>query len=571
MTTWPADQGSPDTAATRYLCVGVYLDRAFRDMIIRKVHNDPRHRVAPSYGFDLIPVVEHAWRAWALETSQQSCIFSVLAIGLLSNTPAGIMAVSWICLWKFAPLMLRTAPKALWLNAKVMIARWFRQRGGSNEAARLRENRLLGASTGGCGLLIMVPLMTAWFIHTPLKEVVLAAALLLLLIAAVSAIVGGARQLAMNRIHRAQSLRPETLTKRQKVIDAQQSHIYVVYHRLPPTEDTERKKALDPYSEPTLFVGSGKLVYRWLPPLGIQLLRPGTESMTQREHTTPPFRAHELVDHLKTAMALVGNTADPLRLPGLQVRDRLYIAETDVPSEREFLREDFDQPNIAKIIDDPHGTPHHYLEIRVTDTGELVTTVFLRVTIKGRSLSLDFAACALTRTLDDYHILDKHGESGKGAVLRSTLGGLRDLPDNVSRLWRLSGVPVVLARAAWARKDRSCVPRRGVTIGTRLSVRKEKSIEWDKSQLDRTAIYDHMKIIEQRLLKATEDFLESKNVDISTFKKRASSIINMGVLNMGGKLEMSQSAVGSNAQVNHDFAEENGSFDEAVTAEGDGF
>lgn len=568
--TRPTDHGRQDTAATRYLCAGVYLDRAFRDTIIRKVHNDPRHRVAPSYGFDLIPVVEHAWRAWALETSQQSCILSVLAIGLLSNTPAAIMAVSGIGLWRLAPLMLRTALKVLWLKAKAMKTRWFRRRGDSGEAAHLREQtRLLGASTGGCVLLIVVPLLTARFIHTPLSEVVLAAALLLLLIAVVSAVAGAARQMAMNHIHRAKSLRPETLTKRQKVIDAQQSHTYVVYRRQPSTDDAEGSGTLDPYHEPTPFVGSGELVYQWRLPLSLQLLRPGTESMAQREHTTPPFWAHELVDHLKTAMAPVGDAADRLRLHGFQVRDRLYIAETDVPSERGFLREESGPSDITKIIDDPHGTTRHYLEIRVTDTGELVTTVFLRVTVKGRSLSLDFSTCALTRTSDDYHMLDKHGESGKCAVLRSTLRGLRDLPDDVSRLWQLGGVPVVFALAAWSRKDRSCVPRRGVTIGTRLSVREEKSVTWNESKIDRIVIYDHMKIVEQRLFKAAEDFLQSKNVDISTFKKQASSIVNMGVLNMGGMLEMSQSAVGSNAQVHHGFAEANGAFGEASTAEGD--
>lgn len=94
----------------------------------------------------------------------------------------------------------------------------------------------------------------------------LAAALLLLLIAGVSAIAGAARQPAMNRIHRAKSLRPETLTKRQKVIDAQQSHIYVVYHRSPPTDDAEGRKTRD---RQTPFVGSGKLVYQWNQPLAI--------------------------------------------------------------------------------------------------------------------------------------------------------------------------------------------------------------------------------------------------------------------------------------------------------------
>ncbi|MGH3923482.1 MAG: hypothetical protein ACRDTT_11550, partial [Pseudonocardiaceae bacterium] len=63
------DKHSPiDTAATRYLCAGVYVDRSFRDLILRKIHNDARHRVAPSYGFDLVPVVQHVWRSWLLDT-----------------------------------------------------------------------------------------------------------------------------------------------------------------------------------------------------------------------------------------------------------------------------------------------------------------------------------------------------------------------------------------------------------------------------------------------------------------------------------------------------------------------
>lgn len=564
------DQGNEDTAATRYLCAGVYLDRAFRNMVIRKVHNDPRHRVAPSYGFDLIPVVEHAWRAWALETSQQACILSVLAIGLVSNAPAGIMAASGIALWGSARLMLRTAPEVLWLKAKAVKAKLFRQRAVNAEAARLREQtRLIGASVGGWALLMAVSVLTAGFVHTPLKEVVTAAALLLLPIAVLSAAAGTVRQLAMNSVHRAKSLRPESLTKRQKVIDAQQYHTYAVYRRPSLIDDVEGSALLDPYYVPTPFVGSGRLVHRWLPPLGIQLLRPGTESMAQREYTDPPFRGHELVDHLKVVMAPVGLVTDPIGLRGFQVRDRLYIAETDVPSERDLMLKGSGPSDMAEVIDDPHGTTHHYLEIRVTDTGELVMTIFLRVTVKGRSLSLDFAASALTRTPDDYHVLDRHGESGKGAVTRSTLRGLLDLSKDVGQLWRLGEVPVVLARAVWARKDRTFVPRRGVMIGTQLSVREEKSAPWHEAQLDRTAIYDYMKIMEQRLLKATEDFLESKDVDTSMFKKRAASIINMGVLNMGGKVKMKEMAVGSNAQVNQGSAEANEAVDEASTTEGD--
>ena len=85
-------------------------------------------------------------------------------------------------------------------------------------------------------------------------------------------------------------------------------------------------------------------------------------------------------------------------------------------------------------------------------------------------------------------------------------------------------------------------------IGSRLSVREEIAEDWDDADLDKITIYDEMKIVEQRLLRATEDFLEARNVDTSIFRRRVFSIINTGVLNMG-KLEMSQSAVGTGSQV----------------------
>ncbi len=63
----------------------------------------------------------------------------------------------------------------------------------------------------------------------------------------------------------------------------------------------------------------------------------------------------------------------------------------------------------------------HYLEMPVSTEGEVVTTTFLRVTVRGKALSLDFAACALTRTPLSYHVLDQYAESGVGAVVRAAV------------------------------------------------------------------------------------------------------------------------------------------------------
>jgi hypothetical protein len=178
-----------------------------------------------------------------------------------------------------------------------------------------------------------------------------------------------------------------------------------------------------------------------------------------------------------------------------------------------------------------------------------VTTVFLRSTIRGRTLSLDFDARALTRTPMDYQILDQYAETGAVAVVRAAVVEVSRLPQTLGGLWQLCLVPWVLGRAAWAVKDRTITPRRRRPIGTRLSIREEKAEDWDDADLDKITIYDDMKIIEQRLLKAIEDFLDAKKVDTSTFRRRVTSIINTGFLNMG-RLEMNQSAAGAGAQVN---------------------
>jgi hypothetical protein len=48
-----------------------------------------------------------------------------------------------------------------------------------------------------------------------------------------------------------------------------------------------------------------------------------------------------------------------------------------------------------------------------------------------------------------------------------------------------------------------------------------------------------VKKIEQRLLKATEDFLDSRNVDTTVLKRLALNIISNGILNMG-RLDISR-------------------------------
>ncbi|MFI7630118.1 hypothetical protein [Microbispora rosea] len=566
-------------AATRHLCAGVHFDRTFRGIVLRQVHNDTAHMIAPSYGFDLVPVVRHAWWAWGLETAQHLCVLMVFALGCAVNAPAALSVVSGLGFWFMARLVIRSARTVLPLRAKAATDKWLHRTRWRSESDELRQQtRLLRLSGVGCVVLAMTPPLMAGFSRIPLGEMTRATALFALLIALVVGGKGAAERICLNRMHHAASLRPRKLTLRQQAIHDQQSHPYVVYRRPSPPEpeaDPERFtfELIDEARSP--FVGSGELVHRWLPPLTIQLMRSakGLEnplehtSMEEREYPKAPFETHELVAHLKKAMAPMGDSDDPTGLRGFSMRDRLYIAESDVLPSPEWLRKRPNQNDIDKTINDPYDRVHHFLEIGANVAGELVTTVFLRVTVKGRALSLDFATCALTRTPVDYQVLNAFAESGTSAVMRSTLRGLFDLPSQVAEMWRLVEAPLLLIGAVRARKNRMLKPRRGMAIGPQLSIREEKSTPWKHAQLDEVTIHDHMKLIEQRLLKATEDFLEKHKLDTSAFKKKADSIINTGVLNMGGKTEIKQSAIGTKAQVRPDAREPDKNTEQSSTSD----
>ena len=403
-----------EQTATRRLCAGAYVEPQFRDMVVRKVHNDASRRVAPSYGFDLVAVVQHAWRAWALEAGQQAGLVAVIAVAVILSRAAALIAACVAGVWWLAARALPVIPELLTLRARSAAARALHRPALFGDASRLRElTRLLLLSAAGCVLLAVTAVGAGAAAHRPPLAVAANAAAFVALVAAVCAVTGAVRQMALNRLHRAGLLRRPWVTRRIAMLEEQQDCEYVVYRRSPP-EEPPGKADPDWLYQPVPFTGAGKLVHRWLPPLGIQLLRPGQGRMEEREHAAAPFQAHELVEHLKTAMEPIGVAADPLRMRGFQACDRLYIAEEDVAADRDFLQGPRKADEIDRIIDDPHATAQHFIEMRVSASGEVVTTVFVRVTVRGRALSIDFTTCALTRTPDRYGKLDEFRENGTG-------------------------------------------------------------------------------------------------------------------------------------------------------------
>ncbi|MFJ3698361.1 hypothetical protein ACIPW9_30330 [Streptomyces sp. NPDC090052] len=559
----PPSMGSGDelTSATRHLCSGAYVDEDFCDLVIDKVCTSPHRRVAPSYGFDIVPVMIHAWRAATLT--------AVLRITLLGSviTPALTGALP-------ASALVACGLSFLWLLRQTLLVHWGdreprtdRRPGRPDKERQYRQRRRLqrilprGTSAksqalqrlGGFLLGIATTALTLALIR-PDQAVI--ALLIGSSIALMCLSVGAVRQVQLNRILRASTLRPSHLSTRQRVADVQQNDVHTVYRR--PHHSQDEGAAEDDLTVFTLFgtespfVGAGEIVYQWNPPMSVQLLRPVDDDETplhEREHPVPPFQAHELVDHLREAVRLLNTDSQEVRLPA-QVRDRVYVSETDVAADRSLLPRKFTDVDLREIINTPGSRGHHFLEVTTALEGaEYVATVLLHVSVRGRTLIISTAACVLAHTPRSFQRTAEFGQHGVIAVVWAAFRELSALPRQVQNSWRIIRYLHALLKTAVLPSDLTATPIRNVLIGSRLSVRERSAQMWSKVQLEKTDILGRMKTIEQRLLRSAGDFLLTKDVDAAEFNNRALKIINSGIFNFGDNNTISNNAVGDAAQV----------------------
>ncbi|MFJ9729612.1 hypothetical protein ACIRP3_43535 [Streptomyces sp. NPDC101209] len=546
------------TAATRHLCAGVYVDERFRDLVIDEVCTAPHRRVAPSYCFDIVPVMQHAWRAAALRALPRATVLAAVAGPLLTGSvPAAVLIASGFALL----LLLRLAVALRGVDNQSMTAGRSRRRA----LDPLRAHRFLlrfllpRVTTPTARMVKRVTTAALWLVMTilaigllyprqALAALLLTAALILVYLA-----VGAARQLTLNHILRTPVLRPSRLSGRQRAADRQQYHLCAVYRRSRHADDEDDDLTrFTLFGDESPFIGAGELVYQWNPPMSIQLLRAESdeEPLHEREHAVPPFKAHELVEYLRKAVLPLNADSHDVRLPA-EVRDRVYVAETDVAVDRSLLPHHFTRSELHSIIDTPESKQHHFLEIITpADGSEFVATVLLHVSLQGRTLTLSTAACVLAHTPRSFQRAEEFGHHGAAAVIWAAFNELSALPTDIQHSWRVLRYLYTLAKAAVLPRDLTTTPIRNILIGSRVSIRQESSQTWTKVQLEKSDILGRLKTIEQRLLSAASDFLQSRDVDTSGFNDRALKIINSGIFNIGDNNSFTNTAVGDAAQVN---------------------
>ncbi|RRQ75594.1 hypothetical protein CQW39_26640 [Streptomyces griseofuscus] len=537
------------------------MDEHFRDLVIDKVCTSPHRRVAPSYGFDIIPVMRHAWRAAALTAVLRVTLLgSVIVPACAGALPASLlMACSLALLW-----LLRLA---LLIHRGDREPRSERKRGQRNKERQYRHRRLLqrilprgktekSRALRRIGGIALGPAATGLATGVAHPHHVTIALCVGASIVVMCLGVGAMRQLQLNRILRATTLRPRRLSSRQRVADLQQRDVHTVYRRPRHSQDEgaddDDLTAFTLFGEESPFIGAGEIVYQWNPPMSVQLLRHVEDDdapLHEREHPVPPFQAHELVDHLRDAVRLLNTDSHDVRLPA-QVKDRVYVSETDVATDRSLLPQKLTDADLREIINSPGSRGHHFLEVTTPLEGaEYVATVLLHVSVRGRTLIISTAACVLAHTPRSFQRTAEFGQHGLIAVIWAAIRELSTIPRQVQHSWRIILYLRALFKAVILPPDLTSTPIRNVLIGSRVSIRENSAQAWSKVQLEKTDILGRMKTIEQRLLRAAGDFLLTKDVDASEFNNRALKIINSGIFNFGDNNVISNNAVGDAAQV----------------------
>lgn len=522
-------------AANRRMCTGVYVDREFRDRLLRTVYSARKRRVAPSYGFDLVLVLAHAWRAWRLELAQDIIVLAIL-VGALTQEPLQtLIAAAALSVWYLTHALIH-------LVGEFTAYYWGDRTFADFEKMRSRGNVLTRALLTAC-IVLGASVYARWRTHAHTGESWLfrsglaGAGVIFLSLLATIAIMSAIRQMKISLLRRrdADVLRPAG--RRLLTIYSQQRHPFVVYSGFRP------------------FIGSGLQVRTWS--FAQRLIHEksiGSES--DREFATLPFSAADLVCRLKKMITeLAQDNHRETRLPGLTVTDQVFVEGTHAQQYMTILQPNRTQKDIEDAIADAIASSgevaRHYLACQVASWGgEVVTSVFVHVSLQGRTLYLEFSTYALLPTRPEYHVIDEVGGTGLGAVMRAAVKSLATASDAFLAARRLLVGIVQLWDGLMAQSDGTAVLRRGIDIGAAVSARETAATGSDENYFQLRDIFQHSKIIERRLIASVGDFLKERHVDTSEFWQRATTILNNGVMNTNvGTVNISGSAFGEQASV----------------------
>ena len=355
---------------------------------------------------------------------------------------------------------------------------------------------------------------------------------------------------------------------------------------LPETEDprigqirTSENGNVLVYSGFTPFVGSGLNMGGWSFALDLRKPRDADSSgaPTSLVSAAPPVAGPVSVEDL---YARISRDLAGLQLERVSVEDKLYVNGRDIRDDQRFLKDPLAriQNRVgADVIEAAmlrsEERLRYYRCVRVVDwSGELVLSIFLRLSKLSHNLFVEASYFLLTPVADKYRQVDSMPAT---LTLRRFLWMVVKT-GFVSPFLMVFSPLILLARAQsrltlWSQRreeQKQILDNPSYDYGADFSLRDWASSNEYRRYFQKLDKEMYFKVLEKNILDSILTFLEERNVDVSEFKQRQTTILNNGVIVSGGTLKANNLAVGEQAKSTTTMTDKVTQFASRATAAG---
>lgn len=521
--------------ATRLLCAGVYLDPRFRGQVIEELVEHAERSVAPSLGFDAVPVLLHALRA-RLYDLVTAVLLAVVWAGFYFACASGSGGFSGPLDHLGATWPLYYMIASTWL----LIARFVRRaarrqvlRGRRGGWRRYLGSYLTWSSWWGMALYwfgavavlllganpvpILFPLLLAAATYLPRRQML-------------RAFLG-----PLHRDNFAEAPRPAPPTA-------------PFHRRLVAAVEREQCSPMTVYQAFDPFVGFGTAVDPWAFALELKRKEPVASG------TDEQLTSRQVLDMIRPQLEGLRESA-PGSLDRLQQLEVDEVVFMPAGPHREGLAPHFTLASVRKLladtVDEGGERRRLFLRIRVGAWDEqVVVTVLVRVHTQGRMLMLEVVPHVLTPVRREFHAVDTAVRAS--GIRREVLRTLMDAPA-VGVVTVTTGLrPLGSWLKEWVSNplgagpgDPAALPADGPVAALR-----ELGSEPDLHLFQEMDVRRYVKTVEDRVFNGVRQALRSRGYDTGDFEQQVVNVSANGVY-VGGSMFGGAIASGNGAQAQH--------------------
>ncbi|AJC61108.1 hypothetical protein [Streptomyces sp. 769] len=524
-TTSPPQTAAPPeygrSEATRLLCAGVYFDGQFRHRVIQELVEHEERPIAPSLGYDALPVLAHALRARRRETATGLVLLAVWAVfvglDLADIGSQSLLPIPWFLAYGAVCFV-------SWFARGTRSSLFTLQRSVIKEATRGRLKAVLPVLPFAIAVVYWALVLLSLFRGADAWIAVVFPILLVPPVWAYRTHVVSVMRHQLSRDAFAKGWRADLPATEQ-------------FRRIGAAIAREQHARLAIYDPFRPFVGAGEPYKPWSvamelkhkswsapPEAGEAGAPPPPVSFVKRESASEaaPLTGREVVELIKPRLAALRNSAAATsrdRLRALEVDELVYLPvglpRDQVDYDPEVIREHLD-----RAIGEGAEARRHFLRVRVGAWDEQVAICLLvRIHTQGGMLVLEVAPHVLTPVRPEFKSVDVLAAHGGDGPLRDGVRGVLTSPS--------AGFAAGIAMCQTALslfRTWLMMPQYALPDAPAASVRELGSVK-EISLFQEMDLSRYVKTLQDRIANGVQEALRNKGYETGVFDQY---IINVG-------------------------------------------